>query len=205
LNPANPRLVLATANGHKIAEIRAIMGHMPIDITDILQIGGIASPEETGATLEENALIKARAVHHATGLWTLADDSGLEIDALDGAPGVFSARYAGPACSFADNNAKVLQLLDDVADVKRTARFVCAAALIGHQRDADVFVGIIEGRITREPRGPGGFGYDPIFFVPELGRTFAQATPAEKNGLSHRGVAFRTAAQRLRELAVKSS
>jgi XTP/dITP diphosphohydrolase len=195
------RLVLATNNRHKITEIRAILGDLPMAILTPDDFKDFPDPEETGTTLEANAAIKAKAVARATGCWALADDSGLEIDALDGAPGVWSARFAGPDCSFADNNAKVLRLMADVREERRTARFRCVAALARGNAEIEYFEGAVEGFITPELAGVEGFGYDPIFRVPELGRTFAEASAEEKNRLSHRGIAFRLAANRLRELA----
>lgn len=124
-------------------------------------------------------------------MWALADDSGLEVDALAGAPGVMSARFAGPGCTFADNNRKLLELLGDVPDGKRGARFRCVAALAKSETDIAIFDGTVEGVITREVHGDGGFGYDPVFYVRELGCTFAEVTAADKNRLSHRGRAFR--------------
>ena len=198
--PARRQLVLATNNAHKIAEIRAILGDLPITVLTAADFADFPDPEETGLTFEENARIKVEAAFAATGVWVLADDSGLEIDSLDGAPGVISARYAGPGCTYADNNAKVLRLMADVPDDRRSARFRCVAALMRGVGVVELFEGTVEGRITGDIRGGGGFGYDPIFYVPELGHTFAEATPDAKNRLSHRGRAFRKAAELLREL-----
>jgi XTP/dITP diphosphohydrolase len=198
------RLILATNNPHKVREIRQILAGLPLDVRDASQIGDAPDPEENGATLPENAIIKARAFHEATGEWALADDSGLEIDALDGQPGVLSARFAGPGCTFSDNNDKVLRLLRDVPDEKRTARFRCVAALVMGRDSVETFDGRVEGVITSAIRGEQGFGYDPIFFAPELGVTFAEASADDKNRVSHRGRAFRAAAARLRELLRES-
>jgi len=194
------KLVLATNNPHKVREIRAILGDLPIEVVDSSSVPDAPDPEEDGTTFAENALIKARAFFAATGEWSLADDSGLEIDALDGAPGVYSARYAGPGCTFADNNAKVLRLLDGVPVENRSARFHCVAALVTGPDASETFDGTVEGWITAENRGTSGFGYDPIFFSPELNQTFAEASADAKNDISHRGRAFRAAAARLREL-----
>ena len=194
------KLVLATNNPHKIAEIRSILGNLPIAILSGADCPDFPDPEETGATLAENARIKAQAAFRATGLWSLADDSGLEVDALNGVPGVMSARFAGPGCTFADNNAKLLRLLTGVPCEQRRARFRCVAALALAEDNVEMFEGTVEGTITTGERGRGGFGYDPVFFVPELGCTFAEAGADEKNLLSHRGRAFRRAAARLREL-----
>jgi XTP/dITP diphosphohydrolase len=195
-------LVLATNNRHKIAEIRAILGAVPLTILTAADFAGFPEPAETGSTLAENARIKAQAAYEATGLWSLADDSGLEVDALHGAPGVMSARFAGPGCTFADNNRKLLRFLEGVPCEKRTARFRCVAALALGEDRIELFEGVVEGLITDHQCGEGGFGYDPVFYVPELGCTFAEVTPEVKNRLSHRGRAFRAAAERIWELAV---
>jgi XTP/dITP diphosphohydrolase len=199
------RIYLATNNPHKVREISAILGGLPIEVLDASAITNAPDPDEIGTTMRENAIIKARAFWEATGEWALADDSGLEIDALDGAPGVYSARYAGPGCSFADNNAKVLRLLSGIPEEKRTARFHCVAALATGREKVETFDGTAEGWITPENRGVSGFGYDPIFFSPELNMTFAEATAVAKNDVSHRGRAFRAAAARLRELVTNHS
>jgi XTP/dITP diphosphohydrolase len=185
------KIVLATNNRHKAEEIRAILTGLPLEILTAADFPDFPDPGETGATLEENATIKAIAIHEATGLWSVADDSGLEVDALDGAPGVVSARFAGPGCTFEDNNRKLLELLNDVSDEQRGARFRCVAALAKSSADVTLFSGEIRGTITREVRGMAGFGYDPVFYVPELGCTFAEATAEAKNRLSHRGRAFK--------------
>lgn len=184
-------IVLATNNPHKVEEIRAILAGLPYRILTAADFPEFPDPDEHGATLEENARIKAVAIHVATGLWALADDSGLEVDALDGAPGVISARFAGPGCTFADNNRKLLELMKHLPDEKRGARFRCVAALAKSATDVVLFSGEVRGTIAREVRGDGGFGYDPVFYVPELGCTFAEASSVEKNLLSHRGRAFR--------------
>lgn len=193
------RLILATNNPHKVREIRAILRGLPVDIVDSGQIPNPPDPDENGDTLAENAVIKARAFHEATGEWALADDSGLEIDALHGAPGVTSSRFAGPGCTFADNNAKVLDLLGEVQAELRTARFRCVAALVTGPGEPECFEGTVEGSITFEPWGEGGFGYDPIFYSGELGRTFAEASPADKNRVSHRARAFEKARRCIEE------
>ncbi|MBI5868037.1 MAG: XTP/dITP diphosphatase [candidate division Zixibacteria bacterium] len=192
------RLVLATHNLHKVREIREILGNLPYEILTAMDFPSVPEPEETGATLEENAILKARALCDSTGLWALADDSGLEIDYLEGAPGVMSARFAGPGCTFADNNAKVLGLLNGIPNSQRTARFRCVAALAMDGGKLEVFHGVTEGIITTVAGGEAGFGYDPIFYSPELARTFAEASADAKNRVSHRGRAFRQVAERLR-------
>ncbi len=186
------RLVLASANPDKVVEIAAILGGFevlprPADLPDVV---------ETGETLEDNARLKAAAVLASAGQAAVADDTGLEVLALGGAPGVFSARYAGAGATYADNVAKLLAALDGEHD--RRARFrTVAIALFPDGREV-VAEGVVEGEITTERRGSGGFGYDPVF-APEggHGRTFAQMTAAEKNALSHRGLAFRTLAEHL--------
>ncbi len=194
------RLVLATNNPHKVREIRAILADTPCEILSCEDFTGLPELVESGATLAENAILKARAIYAVTGEWTLADDSGLEIDALNSAPGVMSARFAGTGCTFADNNAKTLRLMEHVAEEQRTARFRCVAALVIAPEQVETFDGVVEGAITRREMGQGGFGYDPIFFTPELGCTFAEASAGAKNRISHRARAFRKVARRLREL-----
>ncbi|MDP8974910.1 MAG: RdgB/HAM1 family non-canonical purine NTP pyrophosphatase [Actinomycetota bacterium] len=188
------RFVLASANPHKAAEIAAILDGFevlprPPEIPDV---------EETGETLEENARLKARALVDATGLAAVADDTGLEVAALDGAPGVHSARYAGVGATYAGNVAKLLGALDGEED--RRARFrTVAIALFPDGREI-VAEGVVEGEITTERQGSGGFGYDPVFApLGSDGRTFAQMSAAEKNALSHRGRAFRALAEYLLE------
>ena len=195
------RLVLATHNLHKVQEIRAVLGSLPYEILRATDFPQLPEPEETGTTLAENAIIKARALQTATGCWALADDSGLEVDYLAGAPGVISARFAGPGCTFDDNNAKILRLMAGIPDGERTARFRCVAALALEGGKVEVFDGVTEGIITQHPIGTAGFGYDPIFYSPELRCSFAEASVEAKNRVSHRGRAFRRAARRLKELA----
>jgi XTP/dITP diphosphohydrolase len=185
------KIVIATNNRHKIEEIRAILRSLPYQVLTASDFPSFPDPDEDGATLEDNARIKAVAVLRATGDWALADDSGLEVDALNGAPGIISARFAGPGCTFADNNRKLLELMKNVPEEQRGARFRCVTALAKSDDDVILFSGEIRGVITREERGSGGFGYDPVFFVPELSCTFAEASPKDKNRISHRGRAFR--------------
>src|SRR5690606_29296348 len=154
-------------------ELTSVLWDLPVRVEGIAAFPGAPDVEETGATMAENALLKARAAAGHTGLWAMADDSGLEVDALDGRPGVYSARFAGPGATDADNNAKLLRLLEGVPDPRRTARFRCAIALVSPDGDEYVDEGVCEGVVAREPRGEGGFGYDPLFIVPEYGRTFA--------------------------------
>lgn len=189
------RLVVATGNAHKLDEIRAILSErrgLDIELVSMRELG-VAEPVEDGATFEANALIKARACVEATGLAALADDSGLEVDALQGAPGIRSARYAGEPGDDAANNAKLVAALADVPTDRRSARFVCAAALVTPEGLEQVRLGTMNGRIVDGPRGEHGFGYDPHFLSDAAGdgRTNSELTPAQKQALSHRGAAFR--------------
>jgi XTP/dITP diphosphohydrolase len=187
-------LVLATANPDKAAEIRTILAGAGVTVSP--RPRDVGDVEESGATLVENARLKAVAVRTATGRSAVADDTGLEVDALGGAPGVYSSRFAGEEATYAENVAKLLDRLAGVAD--RRARFV-AVALVSFADGHEVWAeGAVEGRIATEARGTGGFGYDPVF-VPDEGdgRTFAEMSPDEKHAFSHRGRAFRALAARL--------
>ena len=185
------RVVLASSNPGKLAELSALLD--PAGLCVVSQdVFGVEPPEETGFTFVENALIKARAACAATGLPALADDSGVVVDALEGAPGVRSARYAGGGASDTDNVAKLLEALEGVGPPGRGAAFVCAIVYLRHVRDPCPIVceGVWHGRILDAPRGAGGFGYDPVFFIETLGRTAAELTRSEKNAVSHRGQAL---------------
>jgi XTP/dITP diphosphohydrolase len=187
------RVVVATGNQHKLDEIRAILAaqNLDVDLRSMREFD-VPEPVEDGDTFEANALIKARACARSTGLPAIADDSGLEVDVLDGAPGVFSARYAGAPSDDAANNTKLIANLADVAPEQRTARFVCAAALVLPDGDEVTVRGTMEGHIVDHPRGDQGFGYDPHFVSDADGsRTNAELAPAEKDAISHRGAAFR--------------
>jgi XTP/dITP diphosphohydrolase len=183
------KLLLATTNRGKISELKRLLGEQQIDLIG-LDVTDSTEEIETGMTFVENALLKARHYHHLTGLPTIADDSGLEVAALDGRPGVASARYAGPAASDADRIMKLLGELQNVPDDRRAARFVCAAALVWEAGE-QVFEDEARGVILHAPRGASGFGYDPVFFYEPLGKTFAELTEIEKAEVSHRGHAFR--------------
>ncbi len=188
------RLVLATRNAHKLAELRAILAAaLPgVDATDVVAVPeGVPDVAETGVTFAENALLKARAVAAATGLAAVADDSGLAVDVLGGAPGVFSARWAGRHGDDAANLALLLAQLADVPDGHRGAAFVCAVALVTPDGSEVVRDGRLAGVLEREPRGAGGFGYDPVLRPEGGARTCAELDPAEKNAISHRGRALR--------------
>ncbi len=197
---ADLTLVVASANKDKAAEIQAILASVP-GLVLIPRPDDVADVEETGETLVENARLKARALCEATGLAAVADDTGLEVEALDGAPGVYSARFAGEGATYADNVAKMLaelQRVGAVGGVGRKARFA-SVAFVAYPDGTELWVeGAIEGVITEEPRGDQGFGYDPIF-APEGfdGRTFAEMSAEEKHAVSHRGRAFRALADRL--------
>lgn len=189
------KLVIATSNPHKVEEIQAVLGQVGIECVP-LGDAGIPEPEEDGATFEENARIKAVAYAKALGVTVLADDSGLEVDALGGAPGVHSARYAGIGETRAErdaaNNAKLLRALEGVPQARRTARFVCVLSVA--RPDGSIVAearGHFEGFIGEAPRGANGFGYDPLLVLAD-GRTSAELTSAEKNARSHRGNALRT-------------
>jgi non-canonical purine NTP pyrophosphatase (RdgB/HAM1 family) len=191
------RIVLATRNPHKVAEIVRLAGALDVVFESLADHSGVPDVEETGRTFEENARLKARAVAAATGLPALADDSGLEVDALGGEPGVFSARYAGPEANDAANCALLLEKLAAVPDEKRTARFRCVIAYRRPDGEEWTVEGACEGRIGRECRGESGFGYDPLFFPVGQERTFAEMEGAEKDALSHRGQEVRKAGGRL--------
>ena len=182
-------LLVATTNPGKLREIRDIMAGLDVELRSLTDLPAVDEPEEDGATFAENARAKALYYAQATGLLAVADDSGLEVDALDGAPGVYSARFPGD--TFEQKFANLFRMLDERGADGSTARFVCALAVAGPQGVVFEARGLVEGRITREPRGTGGFGYDPIFFYPPFGKTLAEIEPADKARVSHRGEAFR--------------
>ena len=192
------KILVGTRNPHKLNEIRRILTQLPVELCGLDQVPSAPPVVEDGVTFEQNAIKKAREVADATGYWVLADDSGLEVHALAGRPGVWSARYAGPAATDVSNNAKLLAELDGVAE--RAATFRCVIALAKPGELLLVARGDCEGVITREPRGPGGFGYDPVFLVPELEKTFAEIGPEHKNRISHRSRALDELRQGLGEL-----
>jgi XTP/dITP diphosphohydrolase len=196
------RFVLATANPDKAHEIARILEESGAPVELVPRPADVPEVEETGVTFEDNARLKAVALVEATGLPAIADDTGLEVDALGGAPGVHSARFAGPGATDADNCALLLERLAGEPPEHRRARFVTVAiARWPDGREVAAF-GSVEGTITEAPRGTGGFGYDPVFAPAEAGgRTFAEMTPAEKHAISHRGRAFRTLAEGLLILA----
>jgi len=191
------RLVLATLNAAKGDELAALLDGVPFEIVTLAALRPDAiPPDETGASYAENALLKARAAAALTGHLTLADDSGLEVDGLAGGPGLHSARYGGPGLSDAERTRRLLDALEGVEPGRRTARFRCVIALVepgGKERLAE---GLVEGTIATTPRGTGGFGYDPVFIYPPLGRSFGELSEVEKAKVSHRGRAI-AAARRL--------
>ena len=185
------RMIFATGNENKMKEIREILGALPIEILSMKEAGVSADIVEDGKTFEENALIKARAICKLAGEMVLADDSGLEIDYLNKEPGIYSARYMGEDTSYHIKNKSLIDRLEGVPDEKRTARFVCAIAAVFPDGKELVVRGTVEGIIGYEEKGENGFGYDPIFYLPERGCTTAELPPEEKNSISHRGNALR--------------
>lgn len=182
-------IAVASGNAHKIKEIGGMLSLADVEFVSMRSLGVTEDIEENGMTFAENALIKARFVCRKTGLPAIADDSGLCVDALDGAPGVFSARFAAdetPGASDEANVDKLLRLLEGVPDEKRTAHFVCAMAAVFPDGEEAVVTGRCFGRITHERHGTGGFGYDPVFFADDVGKTFGDASEEEKNAVSHR-------------------
>ena len=186
-------LLMATSNVHKLEEYRAIFASLPFRLLSLNDIQLDLDVEETGTTFAENAVLKARAWANASGMLSLSDDSGLEIDALGGAPGVLSARFAGRETSYEERFRLILEKMAGLPAEKRTARFCCAIAIAQPSGDVRVVEDSLEGEIATSPRGTAGFGYDPIFLVPELGKTFAELPPDVKNRISHRGRAARKA------------
>jgi XTP/dITP diphosphohydrolase len=191
-------LLLATTNHHKLEEYRAIFSDLPFHLLSLHDIHLDLEVEETGTTFAENARLKAQAYARASGMLTLADDSGLEIDALGGAPGIYSARFAGEETSYEERFRLLLERLKGLPREQRTARFRCAIVLAEPSGYYQVVEGTLEGVIADAPRGQYGFGYDPIFFIPELGKTSAELTPEHKNRISHRGRAAQLAAALLK-------
>lgn len=184
------QIVFATGNEGKMKEVRAILQDLNVEVLSMKEAGIEADVIEDGATFAQNAMIKARKIAEYTNAIVLADDSGLAIDYLDGEPGIYSARYMGEDTSYRVKNANLLKRLEGVAEEKRSARFVCAIAARMPDGTELVTEGTIEGRIGYEEKGEGGFGYDPIFYVPEFGCSTAELSPEEKNAVSHRGKAL---------------
>ena len=189
------KLIAATNNAHKVVEFKRILEPLGCTVLSQKEAGIHVEAEETGTTFEENAYLKAKAVYDASGLPTVADDSGIAVDALNGAPGVYSARYGGPSLNDVDRYEKLLHEMDGVPDEKRTARFVCAISLILSSDQVFGFTGVCEGKIGYGPRGENGFGYDPIFMVGD--KSTAELLPEDKDKISHRGQALRKMEQML--------
>jgi len=192
-------LIVASRNSHKLEEIKALLKGVPFSISSLEKYPDVPEIEETGTTYEENALLKAVQVSKLTGCWALGDDTGLEVEAIDGQPGVYSARFAGEGVTFKENNDKLLLLLKDVPEEKRKATFYCVMALAEPRGKTRVVEGKVHGRIAKEYRGEQGFGYDPLFILSELNKTFAEISPAEKNKTSHRARAL----EKVREILLK--
>ncbi|EKM5758256.1 XTP/dITP diphosphatase [Cronobacter turicensis] len=193
------KVVLATGNAGKVRELASLLQEFGLDVVAQTELG-VESAEETGLTFIENAILKARHAAQVTGFAAIADDSGLSVDALGGAPGIYSARYAGSDASDQENLEKLLVALHDVPDEQRQAQFHCVLVYMRHADDPTplVFHGVWSGVITRAPAGQGGFGYDPIFFVPSLGKTAAELTREEKSAISHRGQALKLLLEAMR-------
>ena len=190
------QVVIATKNKGKAKDFEALFTPLGYEVVTMFDVAPDMEIEETGTTFEENAVLKAETLSKALGTIVIADDSGLAVDALDGAPGVYSARYAGDHDDEA-NIVKVLENLNGLPKEKRTARFMCALAIAGPELETTTVFGSCEGVILEEKRGTNGFGYDPIFFVPALNRAMAELTPEEKGAISHRGNAIRKLAELL--------
>ena len=193
------KIIFATGNEGKMREVRMILGDLGIQVISMKEAGVTAEADENGTTFEENAIIKAKEIMEKTGEIVLADDSGLEVDALGGEPGIYSARYMGYDTSYHIKNANLISRLEGVPDEKRTARFVCAIAAVLPNGEVLHSEGTIEGIIGYEEQGENGFGYDPIFYLPQYGCTTAQLEPDVKNELSHRGKALRAIKEQLRK------
>lgn len=192
------RILVATKNPGKLREIRGFMDGLGVEILGLQEFPWVETPEEDGTTYLENALKKASAVARQTGMVTLADDSGLEVEALGGRPGVHSARFAGPGATDEENNRKLLELLKGVPPEGRKATFRCVLVLVGPSGELlETAEGQVEGIILDGPRGEMGFGYDPLFYVPELGRTLAELPLEVKNSISHRGRALRAMREKI--------
>ena len=196
-------IVLATRNRYKIKEIKKILGSLSVEISSALDFPGLEEIEEDGTTLEENAVKKAIVVSKFTQQLAIADDSGLEADALEGRPGVYSSRFAGKDATYDDNNRKLLELMEYVPPKNRSSRFVCIVAIADKGKIKKIIKGICEGIIAFEPKGKTGFGYDPLFIIPQYSKTFAELGPEIKNKISHRAKAFLKTKKFLEEIIKK--
>ena len=195
------KIVIATRNRHKAVELQTLLRLSGCDVVCLDEVDlhvNIPEVEETETSFEENAFLKARTIAKITGLPSVADDTGLEVDALGGAPGIFSARYAGESCNYEDNVKKLLSELSGIATDRRTARFITVAVYVDKETELSA-EGVVEGVITEKPEGFGGFGYDPVFSVLDMKKTYAELSDEEKNRVSHRGKAIRSLIKKLRE------
>ncbi|WP_409302032.1 XTP/dITP diphosphatase [Peribacillus sp. SCS-155] len=192
-------VIIATKNAGKAKEFESLFHSKGYKVLTLLDYDQAPDVEETGSTFEENAILKAEAISRELGQLVIADDSGLIVDVLDGEPGVYSARYAGEDKNDAANTEKVLRKLQDVPMSERTARFYCALALASPYQETITVSGTVEGMIARKPTGENGFGYDPVFFIPEKGKTMAELEPSEKNAISHRAKALKALESQLDE------
>ena len=195
------KYIFATGNENKLREIRQITADMDIEIVSMKDAGCFEDVEETGKSFEENAFLKANAIAKKSGIPTLADDSGLEIDYLGKEPGIYSSRYMGEDTPYSVKNAELLRRMEGVPDEERTARFVCAICLVRPDGSTETVRETMEGRVAYEIAGENGFGYDPIFYLPEKGCTSAELPPEEKNRISHRGKALR----KMRDILAKEA
>jgi len=191
------KIVLATHNHDKEIELQHSLRGLGVEICSLSEYPDIGDIEETGTTLLENSLLKAHTVHDRTGLPAIADDTGLEVDALDGAPGVYSARFAGADATYEDNVNKLLSVMEEVSDDMRSARFRTVISFVDGNQELWT-EGHIDGKIIDFPRGNSGFGYDPVFYIPQLEKTFAELSTEDKNKISHRGLAL----QKLRKILI---
>ena len=192
-------VVLATRNQDKVKEIRSLLADVPIKFLSLADFPDLPEVVEDGSTCQENAVKKARETALGTGHWALADDTGLEVDALNGRPGVYAARYAGEHATYADNCEKLLEELKDIPQEQRGARFLTVMALADSHGHTENVEGALQGQITERFYGNDGFGYDPVFYVPDAKKTLAEMTLAEKNSCSHRGQALRLAKDLLKQ------
>lgn len=197
------KMIVASKNKGKLKEIQQIFNDLPYEIFSMEDVGITEEIEENGSTFDENALIKARRVCQLAGMPALADDSGLEVDYLGGAPGIYSARYAGEGASDADKNAKLLTAMEGVPETKRGARFRCSIAVVFPDGREIVSNGILEGKLTKQPKGDKGFGYDPLLYIPEFECTVAELSSDIKNKISHRGRALKEMFRKLKEIFKK--
>lgn len=193
------KFLVATKNKGKLKEIEEILAGLPFEVVSMEQAGIDKDIEEYGTTFEENAMIKAKELYRLTGEMVMADDSGLEVDYLNGAPGIYSARFAGEGATDEDKNKKLLELLEGVPFEKRSARFVCVIAVVFPDGRSFTVKGTCDGYIGFAPQGTNGFGYDPLFFLPEYNMTTAQLDPDEKNKISHRGKALKAMVEKLKK------